>query len=228
MLYGEGKKALIRLQEEIIRESSDESLFAWGYCLPLAGRRGRLLAKLPAHFASCGDIVGYPIADTKSSHFFMTNNGLQIQLGLFRWDSTCSTVWAHLNCMTSYGIGIHNVDRLKTVGLPLIPASEKEKAFWRPAEGTPVLVPISWVLTPTRAIYIKREESSSFFYRAKSGFRIVTPLSSIRIAVSILLKYIPLIGYQPWKVDTFLRRTTLCREGNRKCYYSLAIIIFHL
>ena len=29
MIYGEGPKAFIRLQEEIMRESSDESLFAW-------------------------------------------------------------------------------------------------------------------------------------------------------------------------------------------------------
>jgi hypothetical protein len=30
MLYGEGKKAFQRLQEEILRSSSDQSLFAWG------------------------------------------------------------------------------------------------------------------------------------------------------------------------------------------------------
>ena len=30
LLYGEGEKAFFRLQEEIIRETDDQSLFAWG------------------------------------------------------------------------------------------------------------------------------------------------------------------------------------------------------
>ena len=29
LLYGEGKKAFIRLQHEIVRISDDESIFAW-------------------------------------------------------------------------------------------------------------------------------------------------------------------------------------------------------
>ncbi|KAK3367356.1 hypothetical protein B0T24DRAFT_491092, partial [Lasiosphaeria ovina] len=30
LLYGEGDRAFLRLQQEIIRASSDESLFCWG------------------------------------------------------------------------------------------------------------------------------------------------------------------------------------------------------
>jgi hypothetical protein len=30
LLYGEGKRAFIRLQEEIMKETDDQSLFAWG------------------------------------------------------------------------------------------------------------------------------------------------------------------------------------------------------
>jgi hypothetical protein len=31
LLYGEGDKAFFRLQEEIMKTSGDQSLFAWGY-----------------------------------------------------------------------------------------------------------------------------------------------------------------------------------------------------
>ncbi|KAF2247258.1 HET-domain-containing protein, partial [Trematosphaeria pertusa] len=31
LLYGEGKNAFVRLQQEILRNSSDQSLFAWGF-----------------------------------------------------------------------------------------------------------------------------------------------------------------------------------------------------
>jgi hypothetical protein len=31
LLYGEGQKAFVRLQEEIMKISDDQSLFAWGY-----------------------------------------------------------------------------------------------------------------------------------------------------------------------------------------------------
>jgi len=31
LLYGEGERAFVRLQEEIMKTSNDQSLFAWGY-----------------------------------------------------------------------------------------------------------------------------------------------------------------------------------------------------
>lgn len=57
MVYGEGLKAFHRLQEEIMRSSDDESIFAW--------RRGAskdqdlhgLLADHPLHFLESGNIV---------------------------------------------------------------------------------------------------------------------------------------------------------------------------
>jgi hypothetical protein len=33
LVYGEGNKAFIRLQEEIMKDSEDQSLFAWALCL---------------------------------------------------------------------------------------------------------------------------------------------------------------------------------------------------
>ncbi|KAI6135389.1 heterokaryon incompatibility protein-domain-containing protein [Pisolithus croceorrhizus] len=53
MLYGEGKKAFQRLQLEIIREFTDQSIFAWNPRMP---RTGSVLAEDPSDFRGCGDI----------------------------------------------------------------------------------------------------------------------------------------------------------------------------
>jgi hypothetical protein len=50
MLYGEGERAFIRLQEEIIKHSDDSSIFAW---INTHGELRGLLAKSPADFCSC-------------------------------------------------------------------------------------------------------------------------------------------------------------------------------
>ncbi|KAI0542722.1 HET-domain-containing protein [Xylaria digitata] len=49
MLYGEGEKAFVRLQEEIIHHSDDHSIFAWS--LPLLGEYPGLLAPSPDAFS---------------------------------------------------------------------------------------------------------------------------------------------------------------------------------
>ena len=77
LLYGEGKKAFVRLQEEILRSSHDETLFCWtNDRMWMSG----ILAESPADFAMSGDIV--PIQDESQSRlpYFMTNHGLQINL----------------------------------------------------------------------------------------------------------------------------------------------------
>ncbi|KAI6001724.1 hypothetical protein EDC04DRAFT_1056984 [Pisolithus marmoratus] len=51
MLYGEGKKAFRRLQLEIIRESSDHSIFAWS-----SRRPGGVLAEGPDDFGHCRNL----------------------------------------------------------------------------------------------------------------------------------------------------------------------------
>jgi hypothetical protein len=86
LLYGEGEKAFIRLQEEIIKESGDQSIFAWeaeGLLLDEADRFCVLgvLATHPSMFKNAGNVETYP------SHwqpYMMTNRGLQIQLPLLR------------------------------------------------------------------------------------------------------------------------------------------------
>lgn len=94
LLYGEGPKAFIRLQEEIIKESTDQSLFAWkapndsassgrGTSLvdPDRPKLRGILARSPSEFILSSNIVPTNISPL-SEPFSMTNNGLRIQLPL--------------------------------------------------------------------------------------------------------------------------------------------------
>ncbi|RYO94502.1 hypothetical protein DL764_007821 [Monosporascus ibericus] len=56
LIYEEGKKAFIRLQEEILRQTVDQTLLAWTVDSnsPQAWTRVGVLAESPANFASCG------------------------------------------------------------------------------------------------------------------------------------------------------------------------------
>lgn len=77
LLYGEGERAFTRLQEEIIRQTDDQSIFAW------IDRRllySGMLARHPSAFAESGNIA-------KADYFYyapqnsykMTNTGLKIK-----------------------------------------------------------------------------------------------------------------------------------------------------
>ncbi|KAG4428232.1 hypothetical protein IFR05_016285 [Cadophora sp. M221] len=79
LLYGEGEKAFIRLQEEIIKETNDLTLFAWkkgSTVRPMPKTHG-ILATSPADFKEAGDILTGD--DLKfGNEFTMTNKGLRI------------------------------------------------------------------------------------------------------------------------------------------------------
>ncbi|KAI1163479.1 HET-domain-containing protein [Nemania serpens] len=82
MLYGEGEKAFIRLQEEIIRHSDDHSIFAWSMP-PLSKCRG-LLAPSPDLFANRMHLWPEWLRNNQSS-CTITNRGLSISLLLTPW-----------------------------------------------------------------------------------------------------------------------------------------------
>ncbi|KAK2736253.1 het domain protein [Colletotrichum kahawae] len=59
MLYGEGDKAFLRLQEEIMKQSDDQSLFAWVDLSASTETYHGLLAKSPRNFEYSNSIVPY-------------------------------------------------------------------------------------------------------------------------------------------------------------------------
>jgi hypothetical protein len=85
-LYGEGEKAFMRLQLEILKISDDESIFAWTQ----KNDGGGLLASSPEAFRNSGSIRPLKSNDyekgkwdffyTDSHPFSMTNKGLSISL----------------------------------------------------------------------------------------------------------------------------------------------------
>ncbi|KZL67049.1 het domain-containing protein [Colletotrichum incanum] len=82
LLYGEGEKSFLRLQQEIIKEYSDQSLFAWGVDQTISATSS-IFAPSPAFFTRAGSL-SLENFNSSSSDFQMTNRGLQIELPLVR------------------------------------------------------------------------------------------------------------------------------------------------
>jgi hypothetical protein len=76
LLYGEGANAFIRLQQEIIRVSDDQSIFAWDS--PIYRAQG-LFAPRPQCFSNAGRIVLWE-ARRGDEPWALTNYGLRLQL----------------------------------------------------------------------------------------------------------------------------------------------------
>jgi hypothetical protein len=86
LLYGERiKKAFIRLQEEIMRSSDDQSIFAWVDEKTAPDKLSGLLATDPKYFLKSKNIESIGIW-AKSDPFETTNKGLRVQLYLARMD----------------------------------------------------------------------------------------------------------------------------------------------
>lgn len=76
MLYGEGSKAFLRLQEEIIKEVNDLSLFAWK-AIATPQRFWGILAASPNQFADCAD-VELDNDPMYNNELVMTSKGLRV------------------------------------------------------------------------------------------------------------------------------------------------------
>lgn len=77
LLYGEGQKSFRRLQEEIIRTSNDQSIFAWKHRDLRPMSTVAMLAQSPAEFREGGDIVLARDAPL-GAPYLVTHNGLQL------------------------------------------------------------------------------------------------------------------------------------------------------
>ena len=71
MIYGEREKAFLRLQQQIIQKSKDESIFAWDMEFPGNTKAySGLFSPSPLAYASCSDII-----QTSGSRGFSESNG---------------------------------------------------------------------------------------------------------------------------------------------------------
>ncbi len=81
MLYGEGTKAFIRLQEEIIKNEDDLSILAWGLRGTVVGGAS-CFASSPVEFAGCCDFDEYTSENTRPGHVAITNKGLNMEMSI--------------------------------------------------------------------------------------------------------------------------------------------------
>ncbi|OHE92461.1 heterokaryon incompatibility protein [Colletotrichum orchidophilum] len=84
LLYGEGAKAFARLQEEILKTSTDQSLFCWSWTESDPGSWVSMLAPSPRNFRNGQDYHPAYDASSRPVPYSMTNFGLSIQLTLIR------------------------------------------------------------------------------------------------------------------------------------------------
>ncbi|KAH8805061.1 heterokaryon incompatibility protein-domain-containing protein [Xylogone sp. PMI_703] len=82
LLYGEAEDAFVRLQEEILKYSDDQSLFAWSISPDYEIDLGcGIFAQSPQNYATHSPIISLP-RTSGTVPFAMTNRGLQIELPL--------------------------------------------------------------------------------------------------------------------------------------------------
>ncbi|EPE35852.1 hypothetical protein GLAREA_05190 [Glarea lozoyensis ATCC 20868] len=81
ILYGEGQRAFMRFQEEVLRTSADESIFAWAPEWYQQYAITSLLAPSIAHFDTCGNIITkkLPTEFNRREPYAMTNKGLRME-----------------------------------------------------------------------------------------------------------------------------------------------------
>ncbi|GKT44621.1 vegetative incompatibility protein HET-E-1 [Colletotrichum spaethianum] len=82
LLYGEGAKAFTRLQEEILKTSTDQSLFCWSWTETDPGSWVSMLAPSPRNFRNGQEYQPANDATSRPVPYSMTNFGLSIQLTL--------------------------------------------------------------------------------------------------------------------------------------------------
>lgn len=89
LIYGEGQRAFLRLQEEILKTSQDQSIFAWGYTnsvlehtvlnnkVRTVESRYGAFAYSPDDFSNSARVKPMFLEDSSGS-YFMTNRGLRM------------------------------------------------------------------------------------------------------------------------------------------------------
>lgn len=122
LLYGEGEKAFVRLQQAILTKTDDETIFAWsGVSVGGSG----LLALSPAAFFGSGHMVPLSISSDRSA-YSMTNKGLEINARLLLLSP--ETYLMPLLC--SFSCSRDGVSGLERVGL-ILRKTRKKNTYTR-------------------------------------------------------------------------------------------------
>jgi len=104
LIYGEGEKAFMRLQEEIIRQNNDLSIFLW---TSKCGNRYRgILGQSPDEFRCARSIVRLSVTPSlENPEYIMTNKGVRINISLSAGRDGLLILWAnHVDDGNAYGV----------------------------------------------------------------------------------------------------------------------------
>ncbi|KAH6989086.1 heterokaryon incompatibility protein-domain-containing protein [Ilyonectria sp. MPI-CAGE-AT-0026] len=106
LLYGEGRKAFMRLQEEIIRVSDDHTIFCWTWDKGIPGPHGTMLSPSPLGFSNSAE-YNFPRELRPHTPYSITNVGLSIRLPILK-------AWSyHLAILEAYQHGARSGIALK-------------------------------------------------------------------------------------------------------------------
>ncbi|KAG8530652.1 uncharacterized protein KY384_004007 [Bacidia gigantensis] len=108
LIYGEGSKAFTRLQEEIIKYSTDQSLFAWTHQQDDSKRQCGLLAPSPSEFVHSSQVISHNDPGF-TEPYSVSNMGLHIRLLLLKDGDLFK---AGLDCLSPRyvgGSGFHEI-----------------------------------------------------------------------------------------------------------------------
>jgi len=188
LLYGEGEKAFRRLQEEIMKISHDQSLFAWGEQFRQEDSSDEessdgesssdeefafgFLADSPAAFQNSGSIVPYPSWQPKKATS-ISSLGLQVEVELSLPDGPLRPVsWADkfayakgsaqsVRGAAAAALACHYEDNFRDVLVVYL--SKIKNSFFRVGSRMPARIARpDWVrASPTRTIISVVEETSS-------------------------------------------------------------------
>jgi len=170
LLYGEGSKAFIRLQEEILKRIDDQSILAWTVPEndPRNGHTGPVLAESPADFRDQVDALS--IYAERWVPSYITNKGLSISLPLarvpvisypplsryFLGEELIEVFEAYLNC----GIGPESLAKIYLV--PVIRSGQKSSTHVYNRLATSEQLYGSPGNAKTEAIYIQNRRQATF------------------------------------------------------------------
>jgi hypothetical protein len=153
-IYGEGEKAFIRLQEEIMKESADESIFAWD-----ASAKDRNLSSIgalatsPAQFHSSHQIEALPTEWNPAS---INAKGVYANLSIINQELPQGELVkvALLSCRYSYDIN-------SRVGIPIRAKAGSPNRFAR-TNAAPISIPVQVLYrNMPPAIYLDKRDQSS-------------------------------------------------------------------
>ncbi|KAI0513093.1 HET-domain-containing protein [Xylaria bambusicola] len=121
LIYGEGHKAFRRLQEEILKTTDDQSIFAW-YNYTLDGSPVDILAQSPSDFSESGRISPYTPFRVNRKATAITNQGIAVELPILSLPSPLHTehspfeeIEAILDCQLGSTPGTFPTIRLRSV-----------------------------------------------------------------------------------------------------------------